>query len=141
MAWGFVTTIRNARVSVVRDAVDAGTGPGHLLIYDGLRPATGAAVTTQTLLANFTLADPCMVAPSGGQGFWDLNPDIITTTESFTGTKQATWCRLVDSNGNVVGDGAVNVIGHAADLVMTSIDLAGGIDIKLTTGVLTDGNP
>ena len=141
MTIGYVETVRNARLEVVRDAVDAGSGAGKLLLYDGTRPATGAAVTTQTLLVSFTLADPCMTGITGGVGTWDLDPDITATAETFTGTKTATWARWVDSDDAAVCDGAVGEAGSGADVIVSDTDLVAGQAVKATAGILTEGNP
>jgi hypothetical protein len=141
MTMGYVASIRNARLELVRDAVDAGSGAGKLLLYSGTRPATGAAVTTQTLLVSFELADPCMSTITGGVGTWDLDPDITATAETFTGTKTATWARWVDSDDTVICDGSVGEAGSGADVIMGDTALVSGQTVKATAGTLTEGNP
>lgn len=140
MTWGFADAVRNAQVTALRDAVDAGSGAGKLLIYDGTRPATGGAVTTQTLLVQFTLADPCMDSVTGGVGTWDFDPDLSANAESFSGTKTATWCRLVTSADAFVGDGSVGMTSSGADLELSSTSIQAGQAVKVTSGTMTAGN-
>jgi hypothetical protein len=141
MSWGFVTAVRNARLQVLADAVDAGAGAGKLRIFDGTRPATGEAVTDQTLLIQFTLTKPCASSIADGVLTWDLDPDITAYCEVFSGSKEATWARLVDSDGNAVGDGDVGLTGSGSAIELSAVTLAGGQEVTLTTGSLTEGNP
>ena len=94
MALGFATTLRTSRATVVRDAIDAGSGPGKIRIYNGTRPATGGTVTT--LLAELTCSDPCGTVTNGV-----LTLSTITADSSADNSGTATWFRIVDETSMV----------------------------------------
>ncbi len=51
MSWGFITTLRNARMDAITTAVGAS---GRLRLYDGTQPATGGAATNAALSGTCT---------------------------------------------------------------------------------------
>jgi hypothetical protein len=132
MALGLATALRNSRLNLIRDAIDAGAGAGFLRIYDGTRPATGGAATT--LLAELTFSDPSAPAASGGVATYSaINAD---TSANATGT--ATWFRCVDSTGAFVTDGSVGTSGQ--DLNLNTVSITTGVQVSVTSMVLTEGN-
>lgn len=134
MAFSYDEAIRNDRLQVVADAINAGAAAGKLRIYDGVRPATGAAVTTQTLLAELTMADPCQDTITGGI----LTFDTITTDSSADNSGTATWMRIVDSDGNFCVDGDVGTSG--ADLNLNSTSIIAGQSVAIVSAQITAGN-
>lgn len=137
MALGYVAALRNAQLQEVQIAIDAGAGPGLLRIYDSTgtgRPATGAAVTTQVLLAELTFTDPSAPAASAGV----LTMSAITQDSSANATGTATWFRIVDSNNVVVMDGNVGTSGSDLNLVTTSI--VATQPVQITSFTITAGN-
>lgn len=134
MAFGFATTLRNSRLNAIRDAIDAGAGAGKLRIYSGTRPATGAAITSQTLLAELTFSDPCAPAASGGV----LTFSAITADTAADATGTATWARIVDSTGTFVADCNVGTSGSDINLNSTAIQV--NAEVSVTSATLTDGN-
>lgn len=132
MAFGYVLALRNARLNLTRDYIDAGTGPGKLRIYDGTRPATGGTVTT--LLAELICSDPCAPAASAGV----LTFSAITQDSSANATGTATWGRFVDSADTFVADCAVGLSGSDVNLNTTSI-VAGAV-VQVTSATITAGN-
>lgn len=133
MTVAFSTTLRNARADQITTAMDAGTGPALLRIYDGVRPATGGTATT--LLAELTFSDPSAPAASGGV----LTASAITADPSANATGTATWGRWVDSDSNFVGDFDVGTSG--ADLNLNTTSIVTGAQVSVTSHVLTEGNP
>lgn len=138
MTWALSVTIRNARVQQIANAVDAGAGAGVLRFYTAPRPATGAAISTQTLLAEVTLNDPAFAAAAAGQIVLDNSPQPEDPSINATGT--AAWARLVDSVGTFIGDATVGATGSGADIELDSVDLALGGTLRITSGTFTDGN-
>jgi len=94
MTWGYITTLRNARLDAITTAVGAS---GRLRLYDGTQPATGGAATN--LLCDL----PCSVAfaPAAAGGVLTVNA-ITTTNAALSGT--CTWCRVTTSGGTAVMD-------------------------------------
>ena len=134
MALGYdVVSIRN----VMLDAITTRAGGGALLrIYDGTRPATGAAITTQVLLAELTCGSPFAPAASGGV----LTANTITQDSSANAAGTATWFRVVQSGGSTfVLDGNVGTSGADLNLSSTSISITQ--PVQVTSFVITEGNP
>jgi hypothetical protein len=133
MALGFPTTLRNSRLDAITTA--AGNS-GFVRIYDGTRPATGAAITTQVLLAELTCNATFAPAAAGGV----LTPNAVTADSSANATGTASWWRLVKSDGTTfVMDGNANTAGSDMNLNTVSIVLGGTVSI--TSWTMTDGNP
>jgi len=133
MSLGFNVLLRNARADQITVARDAGAAAGSFRIYNGTRPATGGAVTT--LLAELTLSDPS--APAAASGVLTANAIADDTSADNTGT--ATWYREVDSNGVHVMDGDVGLSG--SDLNLNDVNLVTGVNVSVTSNVITEGNP
>lgn len=132
MALGLSSTIRNARLNVIRDAIDAGPAAGFLRVYDGVRPVTGGAATT--LLAELTFSDPSAANASGGV----LTFSAITADTSANATGTATWCRIVDSTGAFVTDGSVGT--SNADYILNTTAITAGIQVSCSSGAISEGN-
>lgn len=128
-----VTTIRNAML----DTITTRAGASALLrIYDGTRPATGAAITSQVLLAELTCNATFAPAASGGT----LTLNAITQDSSANNTGTASWFRIVKSDGtSFVLDGNVGTSGSDLNLVTTSI--VATQPVSVTSFVITEGNP
>ena len=133
MTLGIVVTVRNAMLNAIRNAIDAGAGPGTIRGYDGTRPATGGAATT--LLFEVTCSDPSAPDAAGGV----LTFSAITSDASANASGNATWCRFVDSTGAFVQDGSVGT--SAADLILNTVVVTAGIEVSCTAATITAGNP
>lgn len=131
MALGYATALRNAQLNNVRDAIDAGAGPGVLTIYSGTRPANGGTVTTE--VATLTMGDPS--GPNASSGSCTYN--AITSDSSATGGT-ATWFRITDSTGAFVMDGDVGTSG--SDLNLNNTTIAAGSTVAISSFVLSAGN-
>lgn len=124
---------RNARA----DALTTYIGNGALLrIYDGSQPADAdTAIGAQVLLAELTCGSPFAGAASNGV----LTANAITQDSSANNTGTASWFRLVKSDGTtIVMDGTVGT--SDADLNLDSVAISTGIDVAVTSFVLTEGN-
>ena len=130
MAISFIETLRNNQLDEVTALIDAGAGVGKLKIYDGTRPATGGAVTTQTLLAEPTFSATSFPAASGGS----MTANAITSDSSANATGTATWFRCTDSNDNAVIDGDI------ADLNLNTNNITAGLEVAITSAIITAGN-
>jgi len=132
-AISYSTTVRNAMLAALRDAIDGGAGAGLFRIYDGSRPATCGAATT--LLAELTFSDPSAGAPAAGV----LTFSAITADASANATGTATWFRGVDSTGTCCMDGNVNTA--ASDLNLNNTSIAITQNVAVSSAVITEGNP
>ena len=130
MAIDFIASLRNNMLDEVTALIDAGAGPGKIKIYDGTKPAVGAAITTQTLLAQPTFSATSFPAASGGS----MTANAITSDPSAAATGIATWFRCTDSNDNAVIDGDI------ADLNLNTNNITAGLEVAITSAVITAGN-
>jgi len=129
------TAARNAAADAIVDLVDGGASFGKIRVYDGTQPAgPGTAVSTQTLLAEFTLPDPAYGAASTGVTALDATP-VITATGVGAGT--ATWFRALDSNNVAVFDGSAGTSG--TDMIMNTATVSVGLALEISAGELTMG--
>jgi len=133
MALGFIVALRNSRLDEVTTLIDGGAGAGLLRIYDGTRPATGGTATT--LLAELTMSDPSFPAASSGA----MTANAISDDTSADAAGTATWFRLTDSTGAAVVDGDVGTSG--SDLNLNTTTFSVGLNVSVTSLVLTAGNP
>lgn len=118
------------------DAITTRAGNAALLrIYDGSRPATGAAITTQVLLAELTCGTPFAAAASAGA----LTLGTITQDSSANASGTASWFRIVASNGTTfVLDGNVGTSGSDLNLTTTTITITQ--PVQVSSFVITEGN-
>lgn len=130
----FGTSGRNARATAIRDLIDAGSGPGTLKIYAGTVPATGAAITTQTLLGTCTFSDPCGTVTNGVLTF----SAITGGTAVATGT--ATFARALDSTGTFVADLDAGVTGSGSAIELSTVGIVIGAVLSVTSGTITEAN-
>lgn len=125
--------VRNSMLTQIATAVDAGAGAGTIKVYSGTQPANAdAALSGNTLLVTFTLADPSFGTAAAGSMDLDADPDLSATAVA-TGT--ASFARVADSTGATVYDGTVGTSG--TDFVITSTSVTSGQTVNLTTGTLS----
>lgn len=134
MAIGYGSTIRNTRLNQLRDAIDAGGAGGKLKFYTATRPATGAAITTQTLLATLTFSFPS--APSASDGVLSFG----TISGPVTATGTTTWARIETSAGAFVADLSVTATGGGGDITLGSTSITSGDSLSTSSATLTDTN-
>ena len=97
MALAVELSVKTARLTALRDAIDAGTGTAQLILYDGTRPAAGGPGTN--VLAAADLPVPCGTV--SGNVLTLALPDSINAAADGT----VTWFRITDRDGNWVIDG------------------------------------
>jgi hypothetical protein len=132
MTIGMSTALRNARLDAITTAAGANA---KLRLYTGTRPATGAAITSQTLLAEMTCGATFAPAASGGV----LTLNAITGDSSADASGTATWARLLKSDGTThVLDMDVGTSG--ADFNMNSNVISAGAAVSITSATLTESN-
>jgi hypothetical protein len=134
MALGYATGLRNAQL----DAITTFAGNGaKLRIYTATQPATGAAITSQTLLAELTCGTPFAAAASAAA----LTLSSITQDASADATGTATWFRIVKADGTThVMDGTVTATGGGGDLTLTTTSIVATQPVSVTSFVINRGN-
>ena len=123
MAVIYNATVRTARMTEVKDAIDGGSGAGKLKIG-----TSGMAV----VLATITLADPCGTV-SGDILTFDFDPDISATAGN-TGTAAA--ATITDSADTVIVSG-LTVGTSGTNIVLDSTSITSGQTVTITSGTLT----
>jgi hypothetical protein len=123
------TTVRNAQLNALTARLDN----GYLRIYSGTKPADAdAALAGNTLLAELRFGATAFAAASGGAA--TANAISADTSANATGT--ASFVRLFESDGStVVADLTVGTSG--ADLNLNSLSISSGIQVQVTSFVLT----
>ena len=94
----FSTEIRDDRLTVIKNRIDAGSGKGKMLFYTEPKPTPGDAITTQVRIATGRFTDPCGVVDSQNLAL-SFDGDIIVETNG-----DVNWCRVTDSDDVWVGD-------------------------------------
>jgi hypothetical protein len=127
----------NARIN----SGSANGGKGMLRIYSGTRPATANdALTTQTKLIEFTLPNPAFQAAVqvGATGTATANA-IAPTTAIASGN--ATFFRIVNSDGVTIFDGDVTDTTGNGDLKLSTVAVTNGIDVTVVslTAIMPEG--
>jgi hypothetical protein len=130
------TAARNARLTALRDQLDADGEPGYIEFYTATQPATGgAAITTQTLLGTCTLSKPCGSVSGGVLTLATVADDLSADADG-----DIAWARFYDGAGNWLMDADCGDEASSALIKFnTVIAKAGGI-IQIVSGTLTEGN-
>ncbi len=124
MAVIYSTTVKNSRMTVVRDAIDGGSSGGTLEIG-----TTGMA----SVLAIIPLADPCGAVATGVLTFTMPQSD---TNADASGT--AAEARIKDSSGTVVLSG-LTVGTSGANINLSSVGITAGDTVTLNSAAITHG--
>ena len=124
--------LRDARLQPFIDILDGGVGPGYIEFYDGVRPATGGAVTT--LLSTHTLSTPCGTIAEQTLTFNAINDDI-----SADAAANATWARFYDGDSVFQMDADCGVEGSGADFIFDDDAILVGALIHVSAGSISEG--
>lgn len=120
---------RNAMLQAIVTRLDLGAGPATMKIYSGPMPPTGdTALSGNTLLGTLTFSKPAAPAPADGT----LAFATITEDSSADASDKATFARLQDSNGGLVGDFDVGDEKSDAVIKLNSTNIAEGGPIRIT---------
>lgn len=129
----FSQTLRTARAAANINAIDAG-GSGSIAIYSGFQPATGGAITTQTLLATAQLASPCGIAENGVLTFNEIQ-NAVAITNGFI-----EWARIFNGGGQFVMDLDCGDATSTAALRFADLEAKEGGSIIIASASITEGN-
>lgn len=129
------TAVRNARLDQITVFASSSA---TLSLYTGTQPAGGAAITTQTLLAQLICG--ATFAASAVSGVLTLNTIAQDSVADATGV--ATWARLDTSSGTWVADFDVSTTGAGTgDIQLASTSISTGGVVSLSgPNTLTDAN-
>lgn len=116
-------SLRTAIATAVRDAIDAGTGPGKIRIFSA----------TPTLLAEITLSDPCGTIAGPTLTFSDT--PLTDTEADAPGT--AASADVCDSDDTTVLTLTVGVPESGADLELATLTIATGQPVQISSASYT----
>jgi hypothetical protein len=118
----YAAALRTARMTAVKDAIDAGSGAGTIEI--------GTAAMA-SVLAILTLSDPC-----GSVSGDVLTLSAITQDSSADNSGTAAAARIKDSSGNIIVSG-LTCGTSGADIILSSTSITAGQVVPMTSGILT----
>ena len=122
MAVTYTTTVKQARMTAVATAIDAGSAAGYIEIG-----TTGMA----SVLATIPLTDPCGTATGA---VLTLTMPHSDTSADNTGTAAA--ARIRDSNNTDIITGLT--VGLAAtDIILDSVSITAGQTVTITAATIT----
>lgn len=127
MAVVYNNTVKDARLQVVIDAIDAGSSAGKLVI------GTSALSGMTGILCEIDLDDPCATKSGGVLTLADLPKSGVAS-----GTGTAALAELRDSDDNVIASG-LTVATSAADIIINSVAISAGQTVQVTAGTITHG--
>lgn len=121
--------LNEARLAAVEAFLALGTDPAMAQIYDGTRPAFGAA-PTGNLLTTILLSEPMGTVAGGALS-------VATTAEALiVNTGIATWARVTNGNGTIAWDCDVSATGGGGELQLPSTALYAGGYARIVSGTL-----
>lgn len=129
--WGL--SAREAALDAAMNLANSGT----LVIYTGTQPATcDTALSGNTALATFTLANPAFAAATGSLGAAATKALNLPAGVAAAATGTAAWFRIYKSDGVTgVADGSCGT--SAADLILDSTAIQAGALVSITSGSYT----
>ncbi len=133
MTLAFSTTVIQARLHALTNAIDGGGAAGLLNLYDGTRPATGAAITTQNKLCAALFALPSAGSISGGTLTLAMGASVLAL---MTGV--AAWGRITDSTGAFVADLDVGATGSGKEVELSATQLYAGGEVAISVASLVE---
>lgn len=132
MTVGVSTDVKNSALIGIRALIDGGADSGLIKVYDSPRPATGAAITTQILLAEIEFNDPSFADPVSATMTMNVP---LTTNGLANGT--ALWARITDSDDNFVMDIDVGDLASSAELKLSDEAITLGGLINVVNGTIS----
>lgn len=122
------------RLKSLTRKLDSGSGPGHVRVLDGVRPTTGAAITTQKTLVLIPFQKPSAGTYSNGV----LGLALDTSPQTCVATGVASWGRLETSENAFVADCDAGASGSGKDLELSKSQLYEGGEVTAVIGTLTE---
>jgi hypothetical protein len=118
-----------AAANAVVDRIDAGSGPGTLVIFGSVCPDDADDADSGTTLAVLTFGDPAFGNAAAGIA----TANAITADSSANATGTARCFRAKDSDGNVVFQGTITTAGNGGDIILSSTSVTSGQSVSITS--------
>jgi hypothetical protein len=142
MTIGINSTLRDARLTLILDAIDDDGTAGKLTIYSGTRPATGAEPDEYDNLALvvFDLDYPCGTITNGVLAFSPISDDEYDFSEAIN-TGIAEWGRITTTSDIFVMDLSVTDLFGSGDIKIDSTEIYEGNNVFCYNASINEGNP
>ena len=124
--------VRNARLQVIADAIDAAGSAGALRFYPGARVGHPGIDPGTTLLLQPRFQRPSGVVDAGLLTFTPLDEALVIADGTTT------WARIVDSAGVGIIDLDVGLDGSGQDIELDNIILATGATVRINIATLSE---
>jgi hypothetical protein len=128
------TPLKTTRSTAIKTAIDAAATAGKFLCYTAPIPVTGAVITTQTLLAELVMSDPCGTVTAGVLTF-----SAVTSDSSANAAGDIAWVRAVDGDNNFVADFDASLTGGTGAVQFSSLTTVVGASVNMTSATITEG--
>lgn len=126
--------VRNARLDTIETAIGVSA---KLEIFTGSMPASCAAATTGTKLAEYDLASDWAAAAASGA----KNLNNLTLSQAAVAGGTAGYFRLFASDGTTCHmQGTITATGGGGDLTVDNTVIAAAQVVNVTSLTVTDGN-
>lgn len=129
-------TLKQARATANKNAIDAAATPGKMKCYSAPRPSPGGTPAGD-LLATFIFTDPCGVVDAVGLHL------TIDAPAQVLANGVIDWGRLEDGDGNWVMDGNVRMPADSdvasADFVIDNATVLIGGFVVLVSALIVEG--
>lgn len=124
---------RQARLTALRDVIDA--GGGKMRFYTGSAPATPETASAETLLATVPLAAPSgSIGASGAVATLTLTPAAaLAGVAGIVG-----WVRVANGAGNGVMDLSVGLAGSGLPVIMSDVQVYAGGEVQVVSCVIAE---
>lgn len=132
MQFDFCTDIKNGRSQVIATKIDSGSGKGKMKFYTEPKPAAGAVVTTQTLLATVLFKDPCGTVANGALPL-EIDGDVLVSVEGIIA-----WVRITNSDDVFAIDADVSNNAGTGAIKIDNTHVYVGGTIKVLSSTLTE---
>lgn len=133
MTISWAASVLAARLQALTTAIDAGGAAGKVRFYNGVRPANGAAITTEILLLEELFPYPSYDSITGTV-LALFNP--VTAMVIADGTP--TWGRIVTSANAHVLDGDVGLLASSAEFRFGNLTWYAGGSVIIDPSALTE---
>lgn len=132
MQYDFSLAVRTARAQVIANALDGGTGKAKWLFYTGPKPAAGATITSETLLATVRLTDPCGTAADGALTLTS-DGDVLAVADGIIA-----WARFTDSADTYVMDADVTNTAGTGAIKIDNTQVYTGGTVRIVSATFTE---
>lgn len=133
MPFVLATAAKNSRLLDLSNFISGGANPAKLIIYSGVQPANGGAVTTQINLAQVNLPQPLHTSITNAVLTVASIP-VFLATQSGT----ATWFRVQSFAGVFILDGEVGGVGSGKPCEVSTTNFITGSDITVQSFTIAE---